>query len=93
MQCLEVSDQISQILIAEGPAGHICVQLCAIGVLAFLSANMHLNHLAEMEAHDGQRDGQWEQARTPEQGPEKELPVLDAFNAADPKLVVGTPGK
>jgi hypothetical protein len=50
---------------------------------------MQFDHLAEMEAHDGQRDSQREQARTPEQGPEKEPPVLDAFDAADAQLVNG----
>ena len=52
---------------------------------------MPFNHLAEMEAIDGKRDHQREETRTPEQGPEKESPVLDAFDAADPQLVNRAP--
>ena len=46
--------------------------------------------MAEMKAIDCECDREREQARTPEQGPEKELPILDAFNAANPKLVNGS---
>ena len=52
---------------------------------------MQFGYLAKMEAVDGECDRQWEQARTPEQSPEKEPPVLDAFDAAEPQLVNGTP--
>jgi len=44
-----------------------------------------------MEAVDRECDRQGEQARTREQGPEKEPPVLDAFNAPDSHLVDGPP--
>jgi hypothetical protein len=44
-----------------------------------------------MEAHNGQRDCQWEQTGTAEQGPEKEPPVLDAFDAADAQSINGSP--
>ena len=50
---------------------------------------MQLDHLTEMEAVDGKCDRQREQAWAAEQSPEKEPPVLDAFNAADPQLVNG----
>jgi hypothetical protein len=40
---------------------------------------VQLDHLAEMEAHDGQR----EQPGTPEQRPEKEPPIVRALDAAD----------
>jgi len=46
-------------------------------------------HLAEMETVDSQGDCQQEQARTPEQSPEKELPVLDAFGSTKAQLING----
>ena len=46
-------------------------------------------HLAEMETVDCQGDSQWEQSRTPEQSPEKELPVLDAFSSTNTQLING----
>ena len=52
---------------------------------------MQLGHLAEMKAVDGQRDRQREQPGTPEQRPEKEPPVVDAFDAPDAQLVNGAP--
>jgi hypothetical protein len=52
---------------------------------------VQFGHLAKMEAHDGQRDRQWEQAWTPEQGPEKEPPVLDTFNTANAQLIDRSP--
>jgi len=55
------------------------------------SLDMQLDHLAEVEAVDGKCDREREQARTPEEGPEKEPPVLDAFDAAYTELVNGTP--
>jgi len=45
---------------------------------------MQFGHLTEMETVDCKCDRQREQAWTPEQGPEKEPPVLDAFDAASP---------
>ena len=56
-----------------------------------LSYNMQLSHPAEMKAVDCKCDRQWEKAWTPEQGPEKKPPVLDAFDTADPQLVNGPP--
>ena len=52
---------------------------------------MQFGYLAKMEAVDGECDRQREQAWTPEQGQEKEPPVLNALNAADPQLVNGSP--
>ena len=49
----------------------------------FKSDDMQLDHLAEMKAIDGKRDRQWKQARTAEQSPEKEPPVVYTFDAAD----------
>jgi len=46
---------------------------------------MQLGHLAEMVTHESQRDCQWEDPGTAEQGPEKEPPnvkTLDATQAA-----------
>jgi len=48
---------------------------------------MQFGHLAEMIAHDGQRDGQGEQPGATEQSPEKEFPVMDALDAADAQLI------
>jgi hypothetical protein len=53
------------------------------------STDMQLNHLAEMETQDGQRDGQREQPGSPEQGPEEESPIVDALGTADTQLVDG----
>ncbi len=50
---------------------------------------MQLDHLAEMEAHDGKSECQGEKAWTPEKSPEKGPPVLDAFGAADTQFVNG----
>jgi len=55
------------------------------------SLDMQFSHPAKMEAVDRECDRQGEQARTREQGPEKEPPVLDAFNAPDSHLVDGPP--
>ena len=52
---------------------------------------MQGNYLAEMKAADCECDRQGEQAWAPEQSPEKEPPVLDAFDAADTQLVNGPP--
>ena len=52
---------------------------------------MQGGYLAEMKTVDGKCDRQWEQAWTPEQSPEKEPPVLDAFDAANTQLVNGSP--
>ena len=52
---------------------------------------MQGDHLAEMETHDGQCDCQGEQARPPEDGPEKEPPIVDALDTAEPQLVNRTP--
>jgi len=51
------------------------------------STDAQRGHLAEMEAVDGQRNGQREQSRAPEQGPEKELPIMHALDATDAQLV------
>jgi len=61
------------------------------GDLTNPSVDMQRDHLAEVETVDGKCDRQWEQARTPEESPEKKPPVLDAFDAADTELVNGTP--
>jgi hypothetical protein len=52
---------------------------------------MERGNLAEMKAVDCERDCQREEARTPEQGPGKEPPVLNAFAAAYTQLVYGLP--
>ena len=52
---------------------------------------MQSSYLTEMESVDGKCNCQGEQAWTPEQSPEKEPPVLDAFDAAEPQLVNGSP--
>lgn len=52
---------------------------------------MKLDYLAEMETIDGKCDRQGEQAWTTEQSPEKESPIMDAFDAADAQLVNGSP--
>ena len=42
---------------------------------------MQVSYLAEMKAVDGECDRQGEQPGAPEQSPEKEAPILDAFRA------------
>ncbi len=34
-QCFEVVDQVSQVVVADVPAWHVCIQLRAIGVFTF----------------------------------------------------------
>ena len=57
----------------------------------FCSTNMQFSYLSEMKAVDGECDRQRKQTGTPEQGPKKEPPVLDAFDAADTELINGAP--
>ena len=47
---------------------------------------MQLDHLTEMEAVDGKCNCHSVEMRTPEQGPEKERPVMDAFDTTDAQL-------
>jgi hypothetical protein len=42
-----------------------------------------------METVDSQGDRHREQTRTPEQSPEKELPILDAFGSTNDQLKNG----
>jgi hypothetical protein len=46
------------------------------------SLDMQFSHLAKMEAVDRECDRQGEQAWTMEKRPEKETPILNAFDAS-----------
>ena len=54
------------------------------------SADMQLDHLAEMEAYDGQRDWPWEQPGTAEQGPEKEPPIVNLLATTQAARLIKT---
>jgi len=51
---------------------------------------MQLDHLAEMEAYDGQHDSQWEHPGTADQDPEKYPPIVNPLTATQAARLIKT---
>jgi len=56
-------------------------------IFLYSSVDMHCCHLTEMKAHDCKSDCLGEQTGTFEQGPEKEPPIMGAFDAANAEMI------